>query len=139
MKTHRERGFSLVTAIFLVVVIALIAAFMVTIGSVQRTTSAFAVVGARAHFAALSGIEWSAQQVLDNPGAPACFVSPTTFIVSGGTSGNFSVTLSCAQTSVTEGVVNYEVFDIDSIAEFGISGNEDYFSRTISASVASAP
>lgn len=135
----RQRGFSLVTAIFLIVVVALIAAFIVTIGSVQHATSAFSVVGARAHFAALSGVEWGAQQVLDNPGAPACFASPTTFTVSGGGSGNFALTLTCAQTSVAEGALSYEVFDLDVTAEFGVSGQEDYFSRTVSASISSAP
>lgn len=126
-------------AIFLIVVVALIAAFIVTVGSVQHTTSAFAVVGARAHFAAMSGVEWGAQQVLDNPVTPTCFPSPSTFTVSGGGSGNFTLTLTCAQTTVTEAAVSYEVFDFDVLAEFGTSGQEDYFSRTVSASVTSAP
>ncbi len=133
----RQRGFSLVTAIFLIVVIALVAGFMVTIGSIQKTTSAFSIVGSRANFAALSAVEWGAHQVLNVGGGPACFASPTTFAVTA--VGNFNVTLQCVETSVTEATTTYSVFDIDAIAEFGTSGQEDYFSRTISASITSAP
>ena len=138
-----QRGFSLVTAIFLIVVIALLAGFMVTIGSIQKTTTAFSMVGSRANFAAVSAVEWGAHHVLNVGGGPTCFASPTTFTVSGGASGNFSVTLECVETSVTEGPAigstTYSVFDIDVIAEFGTSGQEDYFSRSISASITSAP
>jgi MSHA biogenesis protein MshP len=139
MMSERQSGFSLVTAIFLIVIIALVAGFMVTIGSIQKTTSAFSIVGSRAQFAAVSAVEWAAHQVLNVGGGPACFASPTTFAVSGGASGNFNVTLTCTATPVTEGTANYSVFDIDAVAEFGTSGQEDYFSRSISASVTSAP
>ena len=134
-----QRGFSLVTAIFLVVVIALLAGFMVTIGSIQKTTMAFSIVGSRANFAAVSAVEWGAHHVLNVGGGPTCFASPTTFTVSGGASGNFNVTLECVETSVTEGPTTYSVFDTDVISEFGTSGQEDYFSRSISASITSAP
>ena len=138
MKQARQKVFSIVAAIFLVVVIALIAAFMVNIGNVQRTTSSFAVIGTRGHFAAVSGIDWAVHQVLSNPGAPACFASPTTFTLPGG--GNaFRVTANCTPSAVTEGTDNYAVFDISVIAEFGVSGQEDYFSRTLAASVSTLP
>ena len=139
MTRTRQRGFSLMTAIFLIVVIALLAGFMVTIGSIQKTTTAFSMVGSRAKFAAVSAVEWGAHHVLNVGGGPTCFASPTLFTVSGGASGNFNVTLQCAETSVTEGPTTYSVFDIDVIAEFGTSGQEDYFSRSISASITSAP
>jgi MSHA biogenesis protein MshP len=140
MSTRRQTGFSLVTAVFLIVVIALLAAFIATIGSVQKTTSAFSLVGSRAQFAALGGIEWGVHHVLNVSGGPACFASPTTFTVAGGASGNFNVTLLCTAATVTEGTApSYFVFDIDATAEFGISGQEDYFSRKIAASVTTAP
>lgn len=139
MNGVKQTGFSLVTAIFLIVVIALIAGFMVTIGSVQKTSSGFAIVGSRANFAAVSAVEWAAHHVLNVGGGPTCFASPTTFTVSGGASGNFDVTLNCVETSVTEATTTYSVFDIDAIAEFGTSGQDDYFSRTITASITSAP
>ena len=110
------------------------------IGSVQKTTSAFGLVGSRAQFAAISGVEWGVHHVLNFPGAPACFASQTTFTISGGASGNFDVTLTCADVTITEGASpSYLVFDIDAIAQFGTPGQEDYFSRRIAAAVTTAP
>ena len=138
MKTRRQNGFSIVSAIFLVVVIALIAGFLVSIGSVQQATSAFSIVATRAHFAALSGVEWSVHQVLANPLAPTCFASPTSFNLGGAGTGNFVITAECTEAEVTEGPDDYSVFDLDVTAEFGVSGQEDYFRRKISASVSTA-
>lgn len=135
----RQAGISLVTATFLIVIVAMLAAFMVSIGSVQRATSTLAVVGARAHYAAASGIEWGVHQVLANPAAPVCFASPTSFPLSGAGAGNFNVTVNCAATPVTEGATSYVAFDLEAVAEFGTPGQEDYFSRRLAASVASVP
>lgn len=135
MNATAQRGFSLVAAIFLIVIIALVAAFMVTIGSVQRTTSAYSVVGARNYVAASSAVEWAVHHVLSGP---ACFPSPTTFPLDS-SSGTFQITLTCAATPVTEGAIDYIVFDIMATAEYGTSGQDDYFSRTLAASVSSAP
>ncbi len=138
MSARTEHGFSIITAIFLIVVIALVAAFMVSIGNVQRTTSPFSMIATRAHFAALSGVEWSVHRVLENPAAPACFATPVTFALAGPGSGNFSVTCTCVETEVTEGADDYSVFDLEVTAEFGSSGQEDYFRRVVAASVSTA-
>ena len=64
----REAGFSLVTAIFLLVILASLGAFIVTVAGVQQTSSALDVQGTRAYQAARAGIEWASYQVL-NAGA----------------------------------------------------------------------
>lgn len=53
-----SRGFLIPSAIFLLVVLAGLAAFLVTISSGQHTGAAQDVVGARAYQAARSGLEW---------------------------------------------------------------------------------
>jgi len=131
----RARGFSLVGAIFLIVVIALLAGFMVTIGALSRATPAAGAMGARAHYAAVSGIEWGAHQALAVAGAPVCFASPASFAAEFG----FTLDVTCAATPVTEGTQTYVVFDIVATARRGSPTGGDYFSRTLSASVASAP
>ena len=103
MKFRSQNGFSIIGAIFIIVVVALIAAFLVGIGASQRTSSAHAVVALRAHFAAMSGVEWAVHQVLANPASPACFANGTSFTVPGVGSGNFRVTAVCAEAEVTEG------------------------------------
>ena len=67
----RHSGFSLVTAIFLLVILASLGAFIVTISGVQQTSSALDMQGSRAYQAARAGIEWGTYQVLINTGAVA--------------------------------------------------------------------
>ena len=134
----RQTGFTIVTAIFLIVVVALLAGFMVTIGNVQRQTSTFSIIGPRVLFAAQSGIEWALAEVV---ASDACFAPATTINLTGGTLNGITVTLDCSQTvpAITEGADTYNVFAIESVAEFGISGKEDFFSRRISATVTNPP
>ena len=65
----KQRGFSLVSAIFLLVVIAALGTFAVTLSTTQQQSSALDVMGARAYQAAQAGIEWGAFQVLPNSAA----------------------------------------------------------------------
>lgn len=54
----RSRGVGLITAIFLLVVIAGLAVAMVTVFTTQQAGSALDVQGARAYQAARAGLEW---------------------------------------------------------------------------------
>ena len=69
------RGFVLPSAIFLLVILAALATFLVRISTTQSITSAQDVQGARAYQAARAGIEWGLYQVLDPLNATA--VAPT--------------------------------------------------------------
>ena len=63
---HRNsRGFVLPSAIFLLVILAGLAAFLVNISMTQSMTSAQDIQGARAYQAARAGIEWGLYRVLD--------------------------------------------------------------------------
>ena len=53
------RGFSLVTAVFLLVVISALGAFAVTVSRSQQQSDVMDILGARAYQAAKTGIEWS--------------------------------------------------------------------------------
>lgn len=57
-------GFLLVTAIFLLVILAALGAFILTISGTQQTSSALDVQGSRAYQAARAGIEWASDQLL---------------------------------------------------------------------------
>ncbi|MBT8447053.1 MAG: pilus assembly protein MshP [Gammaproteobacteria bacterium] len=128
---RKQRGFTLVTAIFIIVIVSALALFMVTIGSVQRSTATFSIIGPRAFFAAQSGLEWGAESVLSTG---SCF-APATMVAPAG----FSVAVTCAATPVVEGAASYSVFALTATATSGIQGREDFFSRTITASVSDAP
>lgn len=139
MIARPPRGFSLIAAVFLVVVVALMATFLVSIGTLGRSAAAYAVVEARARFAAASGIEWAAAQVLADAAAPTCFASPTTFALGDVGSDGFIVTARCAASDVSEGNTDYRVFALEVVAERGQPGDEEYFRRALTASVASGP
>ena len=57
MKT--QSGFSIVTAMFILVVLALLGSYMVRLSGVQIDTAIYALQGAQAYQAARAGIEWS--------------------------------------------------------------------------------
>jgi MSHA biogenesis protein MshP len=64
---RRSRGFALILALFLIVTLAAIGAYMLTVSNVQVETGVMDEQGARAYQAARAGIEWGAYQVLQNP------------------------------------------------------------------------
>jgi len=70
-----QSGFLLVTAIFLLVILAALGAFILTISGTQQTSSALDVQGSRAYQAARAGIDWASYQLLISAGAGPTFRS----------------------------------------------------------------
>ena len=97
-RTGRMRGFSLVTAIFLLVVLAALAAVMVNVSTFQQTESAMDVQGVRAEQAARAGLEWGLQkQISAGLTTGAACVGATTFSLPAGTTlSAFSVSVQCS-------------------------------------------
>src|SRR5208282_741289 len=62
-----QQGFSLISAIFLLVVVAGLGAVMVTFFSAQQQSSALDVIGSQANYIAKMGIEWSTYQITKSP------------------------------------------------------------------------
>jgi MSHA biogenesis protein MshP len=89
---------SLITAIFLLVVLAALGALMVSISSVQHTESALDLEGSRAYHAARSGLEYGAFQAT-TAGCPGPAGTTTTTNVALQPVANFdafsTVTVSC--------------------------------------------
>jgi MSHA biogenesis protein MshP len=104
----RQGGFTIVTAIFLLVVLAMLGAFMLSVTGLQQSSSVLDVQGVRAYQAARAGVEWGAFQALDpnnaigSPALPTCPTSPTHLTMAGSLSP-FTVTVTCSATSTTEG------------------------------------
>lgn len=130
---RRERGFSLITAIFLLVILAGVGAFIVTIGAVQHTTVSSSMQGVRAYQAARTGIEWGVYSALNPPG---CFAS-TTFSPAG--LDGFQVTVNCTATPHQESLNSFQVFRLIAVASSGSFGSPNFASRQIEATVTNAP
>lgn len=90
-----QGGFAIVSAIFLLVVLAALGAFMLTLSTTQQLTSAQDIEGSRVYWAAKAGIQWAAAGI---KAAAACPASPTTFALDG-----YSVTVTCAANTYVEG------------------------------------
>lgn len=132
---RRARGFSLVAAIFIIVVLAAIAAYMVTIGEVQRQSPIAALQGARAYQAAQAGIEWGVFNAVQ--ATPICNAS--SFSPAGAGLQGFNVAVTCSATAYTEGASNYSVYVIGSRATFGaFGGGPDFYSRNLQVTVTNA-
>lgn len=96
---RRARGVSLLTAVFLVVVLASLAAAIARVSMVQSSSGALDMLGVQAYQAARSGLEWGMfQQLRMAPANGACIASPSTFAMpANGGLRSFSVTVTCTQ------------------------------------------
>jgi MSHA biogenesis protein MshP len=88
----------MVSAIFLIVILAGLGVAMVNVATVHQTSSALDVQGARAYQAARAGIEWGLYQQLRN--GAACTGASSTFQLPAGTTlSGFRVTVTCVLTA----------------------------------------
>ena len=92
-----QQGFTLVTAIFLLVVLAGLGAFITTISINQQIGSALDLMGAKAYQAARSGTEWGLYEALKT--TTSCV--PSTDI---GVINNMRVTVTCDVIAPTTGL-----------------------------------
>lgn len=122
-RTLAQRGFSMVSAIFLLIVMASLGAFMLTFSTAQHTTGAQDIEGARAYQAARTGIEWGLYQVFRVPpppaAAPSCPTSPTTLPALGGALAGFTVSVTCVSTDHDEADRTVRVYQFTSTAMNG--------------------
>ncbi|MDP1995949.1 MAG: hypothetical protein Q8J90_02010 [Gallionella sp.] len=136
MRRKIQQGFSLVSAIFLLVVIAALGTFAVTLSTTQHQSAAMDVMGSRAYQAARAGIEWAAYYVTQSPASsptawPGC-ASNTPLGSLGGTLAPFTVTVNCSSASHVEGASTIWIYDVSAVANAGTLGGTDYVERVIS-------
>lgn len=144
MRAKGQRGFSLITAIFLLVVLASLGALMMTFFTAQQQSSALDALGSRAYQASRAGVEWSAFQITQSgvaggAFATACQTGATSspLPLPGALSG-FGVNVQCSAASSVEGANNVWVYNITATAS-GVNGatpgGADYVEREIQAAI----
>lgn len=126
---QKQGGFAIVAAIFLLVVLAFLGAFMLTFSNTQHLTSAQDIQGSRAYWAARAGISWAIGTISANP--ITCPASPTTFNVDG-----FSVSVTCNLTTYNESGVTKRIFNTTATSTSpGAVGSLGYTERSVSAAL----
>jgi MSHA biogenesis protein MshP len=120
----RVRGLSIITAIFMLILMAGVAAYLMALTASSQGTSAQDVMGTRAYQAARSGAEWASYVVLkiqSNVGFCAG-ASDTRTLAAGGAGSlagglaDFTVTVNCTRTTHNEGGTTVRVYRMDATA-----------------------
>lgn len=116
-------------AIFLLVVLAGLGAFMLTFSNTNQLNSAKDVMGSRAYWAARAGLEWGVAKALATPAS--CPAPPPSFTVEG-----FTLTVDCTRQTYSEGATTVIVFNfISTASNGGTVGSVGYVERSVSGAV----
>ncbi|MBI1395472.1 MAG: hypothetical protein GC151_05785 [Betaproteobacteria bacterium] len=137
-----QTGFALPTAIFLLVVLAALGVYALTVSGLQHGTEALDVGGTRAYLGARAGIEWGIAQVLDPhdadaglaaspPRPPGCFGATT--LPLGEAFDGAQVVVTCARTATTESDRQIAVYALTARVDTG--GGAFPVAREVSATV----
>lgn len=132
------RGFTLIAALFLLVVVAFLSVYMINFRSVQQSTIVYGLQGARAMQAAQTGIEWGIYDAF----TVGCPVPKTSNITASGPAlAGFAIEVICTSTSHTEGVIPIITYQLTSTATTTTStyGSLDYVYRSLRATVSIQP
>lgn len=125
---QQQRGFGIVAALFLIIVIAGAIAAMWRISVTQTATSSLALQQARAYQAARAGLEWGIYQAIKSENCNAEF-SPAGM-------EDFWVEVTCSSSVPAEGEgeeINF--YSLSSKAQYSSPGNPDYVYRKLEAMV----
>lgn len=131
-----QQGFAAIAAIFLLVVLAAMGAFMLTFSNTQQLTSAQDVQGTRAYWAARAGLEWGIGFVRAQPtGAAVCPASPAN--LGAAAFGGFTVVVTCTRLDYMEGGAPVHIFQFASLADNrpAATGNAGFVERSLSAAL----
>lgn len=124
----RSAGFTLLSTLFLLVVVSLLGAYMVKLATAQHLTSALEIDALRARYAAYSGLEWVQSEVINTSACPSV---PSVLTV-----GAYQVSMTaCNASNVVEGTVNYQLFDVTVLASRGSFGSAGYTQARLQATL----
>jgi MSHA biogenesis protein MshP len=128
-----RRGFALIPALFLIVVLGALGAVAIRVGSGQQQTVIMALQEARALAAAQAGIEWGAYQSVGG----SCAASTTLSLTEAALNG-FTVVVTCAATTFTNGTAISTSYVLKSTATTGTYGQPGYVHRVVSGTYTNA-
>jgi hypothetical protein len=124
------RGFAIINAILLIIVLGALGAAAVTLSKSEADTGAKSLLSARSYYGAKAGLEWGIQQAV---AAGACTGGAgVSFNLADANLAGVAVTVIC--TSSVHGAGNI-VYYITSQANTGALGNVNYAERNMEATV----
>jgi MSHA biogenesis protein MshP len=133
MKSRRsaQTGFAAIAAIVIVVLLAALGGFMVSISNTQQLSSSQDIQGSRAYWAARAGLEWSVVYLKATPASCVTPIAAAPTPIEG-----FNIVVNCTPQSYDEGGVTRTILNIESKASTsGSVGSLSYVDRSVSAAV----
>lgn len=111
---QRARGFTMVSVVFILVVLAVLGSAMAVVSTRQHLGASTELQAARAYQSARAGMEWAAYWVFR--GSPVRCDSSTT-VVPGGSLAGFTVTVTCTDAGThTDGATSVRLFRLQATA-----------------------
>ncbi len=132
-RRNPARGFALIPALFLIVVLGALAAVAVRVSVGQSHAVVMGLEQARALAAARAGIEWGAYRALNG----AC--GGATLALAEQSLSGFEVVVTCSATAFPEGAATLHSYAIAATATRGSYGTADYVRRVVRATFTDAP
>ncbi len=129
-----QRGAALVTAIFLLVVLAALGAYMVTLSGVQTVTASQGLQAARAYFGARAGLDWAIHRAVGPAAGSGLCDAAASFAPTGAGLTGVSVAVTCSSRVYTQ-FFTFNIYHLTSSATYGTAGTPDYAERKLEATV----
>ncbi len=127
----RPRGFAMVAAIILLVILGLLGGLIVSLSTSQQISAVRDLLGSRAYYAARAGIEWGTYQAVQASSCPLTAPLPAAVAATG-----FSVQVTCALSGpYDEAGVAVTLYQITATATTGTLGTHTYVERQLQAVV----
>lgn len=131
----RQRGFALVAAMFVMIIIALVIVAMTRLAVNQHGTNSLAIQQARAYQAARGGLEWAIAKAVPAAGAGSC-VGSTSVNLAGSSLAEFTVTVTCNASAYSDNGTALNIYRLTATAQNGAPGGRpDYAYRRLTATV----
>lgn len=126
----KNKGFALIAAVFIIVVLGLMAIYIVRLSTIAFSVIDLSMQGVRAYYAAKSGLEWGIARAVNS----ASCVPSTTFSFNQGALTNFSTIVTCTSIAVTE-ATSYTLYNITAQGFTGTVGTSGFVSRTLTIQI----
>jgi len=138
VSNSRSKGFALVVALFMIVVLAALAMFAVRLNSSQQQSMNLTVLSAQASAMANTGIEYGANQALTNGNCPPSTTqSLNGFTIKITCTGSQHTVLPPPPSTCLANVCG--VYELTATATYSSFGQPDYVSRTVWKTVSNVP
>lgn len=123
---RRQRGIALLSVIFVMLVLAMMAAYLAEAISGRHVAATLDALQRQADHAAQAGVEWARDRALV---AGACANTQLAY-------GDLTVDVTCATQQVNENGTLYAIFDVTATAWRGTYGDTEFVRRTRRARLA---